>query len=800
MIVSYNWLQEYFKDPLPQPKELASILNTRAFEIEGVEEVGDDHTIDVDVLPNRSADCFCHYGIAKEIAVHTGLAIEQVYHDAPEADFETTSTISIEDPRCYRFVMAEVQNPVVGPSPDALRKKLETLGQQSINTIVDITNIVMLEIGQPMHAFDKELVVGGNLIVRATKEGEQITTLDNQEVTFKEGDLTVADAEKPLSIAPIKGGKLAGVTEETQIILLESASWNRTFARKITRRTGISTESGKRFEHGVSPELARKGMIRAVELIKQYASDEHTKISGLVDVYPRPPKHPYYVGTSVADLNKRLGLDLSTSDIEDIFDRLQFSYKKINVKERFIETLQEAVGKPYVYGASVLHDAPDAFDCSSLVAYAASRSGYSAPRISVDQYVWTDEISENDLEPGDLIFSNQHSVDTKKQEKFKDRPEIQAMIAPERTTAQQFMPGTKIEKPIDHVGIYMGDGNVIHCTSADDKGVVMELLATSEQFADIVSYRRMIPKGEERYVVSVPDERVDIRISEDLSEEVGRVYGYEKLPEPAITGNEREPEINKIVAYNTAIRKALVEAGFSEIMTSSFRTKGELKVLKSFADDRKYLRDDLRQGMETALDLNVYNADLLGLEQVKVFEIGKKFTSEGETLVLCLGVKNNKIKKPKPVETLQQALEIIEKVVGQKVAVSVEDAETIVEINLDVLYDGANIPESYADFDSIEDVKYVIPSAYPFVLRDISVWVPGSTDQDGVVRQIILDTAGDLLIREKLVDVFEKDGRTSYSFRLVFQSYEKTLTDVEVNAVMDTITNAMHARDGWEVR
>lgn len=799
MLVSYNWLQEYFDKPLPKPEELAGLLNTRAFEIEGVEKVGDDYTIDVDVLPNRSHDCFSHYGIAKEISALGKIPIKDIYNEEEKGDFETKSVVKIEDSRCYRFSMAEVENPVVGPSPKELVDKLEVLGQRSINTIVDITNIVMLEMGQPMHAFDKDKVEGGNLIVRPTKKGEKLVTLDDQEVTFEEGDLAVADSEKTLSVAPIKGGKPSGVTESTKNILFEAASWNAVFARKISQRTGITTESGKRFEHEVSPLLTKKAVIRALELVRKYASDENTKISNVFDNFPRPPKHPYYVGTSLEEVNKRLGLELKEKDVEDIFTRLKFKYEKINARERFLETLKEAEGKPYEFGASVLFDAPERFDCSSLTAYASATAGQNIPRMVIDQYVWSDRVERDDLEPGDLVFSNHHVVVDEHHTKFKDMPELQAKIMKEHDTSQEFVPGTKIEKPIDHVGVYLGDGKVIHSTSVDGKGTVVEDLETSPHFKDTVGYGRVFEKDEERYVVTVADERLDLRISEDLSEEIGRVYGYEHLPEPEIASIDREPEVNKVEAYNNEIRRVLVDAGFSEIITPSFRTEGELKVVKSFADDRQYLREDLAGGMRSALDLNVYNADLLGLKQVKTFEIGKSFDKDGEKLVLCIGVENNKVKKPKSVEALKEAVEIVEGVVGEKALAGFLHRDTVVEIDLDKLYEKAKTPEGYVDFEEIGDVKYVVPSQYPFVLRDISVWTPGGTTE-GDVRGVILEKSDDLLVRNTLVDVFEKDGKTSYSFRLVFQSDEKTLTDSEVNTVMDGVYEELGGKEGFEIR
>lgn len=801
MLVSYKWLQEYFDEKLPEPKALADILNASAFEIEGINQVGDDYAIDADILPNRAHDCLCHYGIAKEISVLTGFSIKNIYGEEQVGDFKTDSNVIIDDKRCFRFTMTEVQNPVVGPSPIELKQKLEVLGQRSINTIVDITNIVMLEMGQPMHAFDKDLVKGGNLTVRSAKAGEKITTLDNQEVVFEEGELAVSDSEKTLSISPVKGGKLAGVTDKTKTILLEAASWDSVFTRKVSKRTGITTESGKRFENGISSELSKRGMIRAIELIKKYASDEKTKFSNIVDIYPRPPKHPYLVGVSTFEVNKKLGSDLSSKQIEEIFGKLKFTYEKVKPKEKFIETLNSLVGKPYVFGASVLYDAPEGFDCSSLVAYGLAYSGIGIPRMAVDQFVCADEIGKEDLSAGDLIFSNQHSVNKENQEKFKDSPEVQEMIRPEHATTKEFLPGTKIERPLDHVGIYLGDGKVIHCTNNNKKGTVIEDLNTATEFEDIVGYRRIFGDNEERFVVTVPDERLDIRIKEDLVEEIGRVYGYINLPEPEITSINRVPEINKAVAYDNLIRKTLTDNGFSEIITSSFRTSGEIKVVKSFADDRQYLRNNLSEGMKKSLDINIYNADLLGLTTVKVFEIGKKFTAEGETSMLCIGIANNKVKKPVPSETLSETIEILEKGLGASFGISISNGDSIIEIDLDKFYDLLKTPEHYVDFDKIGEVKYTIPSAYPFVLRDISVWVPGSTGQEEMIKKMIAENAGDLLVRNTLVDVYEKvdESKTSYSSRLVFQSEEKTLTDVEINEIMDNITKSLN-ESGFEVR
>lgn len=801
MLVSYNWLQEYFDDALPKPDELAGILNTRAFEIEGVEKVGDDYTIDVDVLPNRAHDCFSHYGIAKEISALTKIPIKEIEFIKHEADFYSKINSSILTKKCLRSVACEVQGAIIKESPAELKKKLEVIGQRSINTIVDITNVVMFEIGQAPHAFDRDKIEDDTFVVREATQGEKLTILGEKDVVLDKGMMVIADSKAALDIAGIKGGAKAELDESTKNVLLSAANFDSTSIRVTSRKVGVKTDASKRFEHGISPELAMRGMLRVIELVKKYASDENTKFSEIIDVYPRPPKHPYYVGTSIADLNKRLGLNLKDSEVEDIFDRLKFEYKKVSPKDSFLEILGSLVDAPYKYGASVVFDAPESFDCSSMVAYACACVGINIPRMAIDQYVWSDEISKNDLVAGDLVFANTHLDNSKNKDQFKDSEEILKKIKTEHDTTQEFLPGTKIEKPLDHVGVYLGDGKIIHCSSSLGK-VTVEDLETSESFKDVIGYRRIFSNNNERYVISVPDERIDIRITEDLSEEVGRVYGYEHLPEPAITSIDRKPEINKGVAYNGIIRNALVDIGFSEIMTSSFSTKGKIKVVKSFADDRQYLRANLKDGMETALAMNVYNADLLGENQIKTFEIGTKFGDFGQVMTLCLGVENNKIKKPKPSEVLRDAISTISDVLNIKSKISIKDEDSVLEINLDELYENLPTPEKYADIYDIGDVKYAVPSQYPFVLRDISVWIPGSRGQEDLVNEIIKSEAGDLLANDTLVDVYEKtdEGKTSYSFRLVFQSFDKTLTDIEVNQIMDSVTTKMNSKEGWEVR
>ena len=194
---------------MPNAKEIAEVLTMHSFEIESVEKKENDDVIDVKVLPNRSHDCLCHRGIGKEITTVLGEKfIDREVGEAKETENESALEIKIDDFKlCPRYVGRRVENISVKSSPDWLKQKLEVLGERSINNVVDITNFVMLDLGQPMHAFDADKVKGG-IHVRSAKNGEKMVLLTGEEAVLDESVLLIADKEGPLAIAGIKGGKL----------------------------------------------------------------------------------------------------------------------------------------------------------------------------------------------------------------------------------------------------------------------------------------------------------------------------------------------------------------------------------------------------------------------------------------------------------------------------------------------------------------------------------------------------------------------------------------------------------------
>ena len=807
MKVSYKWLQEYINDKLPEASKIADPLTFHSFQTEGIEDVNGETVLDFDILPHRAHDCLCHYGIAKEIALVFNLSLK-VKNAIPAYPVSKELEVEIEDAKaCRRYIGAVVKGVKVGPSPEWLKKSLEAVGQRSINNIVDATNYVMFSIGQPMHAFDTDKLTRDSqnpkmvkISVRKIKEDEKTTALDGKEYNLKSGTLVIVDAnaksetEGTLAIAGVKGGAAAAISENTKNILLESANFDPVLIRKTARGLALQTDASKRFENEITPEVALEGMNDLINLIKEVAGGE---LEGIVDNYPKPVKK-YKVGISLRELNSILGTDLKEGEVEDIIKRFGWNYEKITPSESVNNKAKELVGKPYKWGASVLNDAPDTFDCSSLTAYLYKEAGVRIPRVAVDQYVFSQKISKEELVFGDLIFSK-----TDRQIRKPDESSI------------EFMPGTAVPGGVSHVGVYVGDGKIIH--AADPEGVIEEDIATSSRFQEIVGYGRMIVPNESRWCVEIPHERIDVRIKEDLAEEVGRIYGYD-LIKGSLPEISKDKVINKNFYYEQLVRKILCEMGFSEIYTYSFTGGGEVAVANPLASDKGFLRTNLSDAMKKSLELNLRNIDLLGLKQVKVFELGRIFKKDedgGEHTSLCVGVASPKGNN-KSVDEIKKIGDSVLEKLGASTGMSFEvsDSGDVLEINFDKLVEALpdidllSSEKIYSYVSSSDLAKYKQISAYPFMVRDIAVFVPGdqSKEKESEVLETIKKDSTDLAVRIGLFDVFTKtfkdtgEIKTSYAFRLVFQSDSRTLTDEEINAIMQKITISLQSKSGWQVR
>jgi len=603
MKISRDWLQTFFDTPLPDAAVLGDALTFHVFEIDGIEERGSDAILDVKVTANRGHDCLSHRGIAKEISsiLNTTLKNDPFGDKFNLSPMTDMISVLIDTPLCNRYIAGYVRGVKVGPSPAWLVERLAAMGQRSVNNIVDATNFVMFNIGQPLHAFDAAKVKDKKISVRQAQAGEKMTALDGKEYTLDPSMLVIADADALIGIAGVKGGAASGIDETTTNIIIESANFDGASVRKAAQALKLRTDASSRFEQGISPELAAHGMRAVADLILEIAGGE---LVGFFDAYPNSHRNPP-MSVTLMQINKILGTTLTEDEVSDVFTRLNFNFEK---------------------------------------------------------------------------------------------------------------------------------------------------------------------KGD-AFLVTPPFERLDLTIPEDLIEEVGRIIGYDKVPAVELPPFSQKPEINPYFYWIEKAREEFMVKGYSEVFTSVFADKGERVVANKVDGVRPYLRANLTDGLTSALKKNLPNKDLLGLKEIKLFEIGTVWRNGKEEVM-----------------------------VG-----SVSEKEKAAEKSLEEYMQNVGHPMSYIlDLPLSTANRYAPYSKYPYIVRDIAFWTTlDHTQKVGSVTSNSLGMfkkeVGELLVRSELFDRFEKGDKTSLAFRLIFQSFDRTLTDEEVNQIMQKISATLTAR-GFEIR
>ena len=600
---------------------------------------GVDTIFDVDILANRASDCLSHRGMAREIAAVLGLTFIDVGAVLSEFGGNTLSVTIDDTERCRRYTGAHVSGISVGESPQWLKDRLTAVGQRPINNVVDATNYVMLGIGQPVHAFDADLVgdhIHNSISVRAPEGGEQITTLDEQTHDIPADAVVIADGEQghPIALGGVMGGSDTAVSGETKALILEAASFSPVHVRKTAQATKTATESSKRFENEVTPALTERAIALLIEILRECNQNNELTVHSLTDTYPSPHEVP---------------------DITVTADRVA-----------------ELLGTP----------------------------------IAADR--------------------------------------IPTLLQP--------------------------------------------LGCSVEMHANTVTVRP-------------PPERLDITIAEDVIEEVGRLHGFNAVTEKALPNTETPPSVSSSFATEHHIRDVLVKQGFTEVMTYALREHGEIEIADPLASDKAFYRSTLCDGLASSLNDNEKHLDLLGVTGVHIFEIGNVYKDGTERTMLGVASKPGKNETRTGEEVITNVVEVLEKELAVSFpAVTEAYHHNVYEIDLTPFYNKVETVSSPAALTQLHnDVTFTPVSPYPYVLRDVAVWVPSGTSAEDV-ETVIANSANKWLANRYLFDTYEKDTATSYAFRLVFQSNERTLSDEEVNKVMDGIYEALQDRKGWEIR
>jgi len=337
MKVLYNWLKELVEFTAPAA-ELRSRLSMSGVSVDSVEETPAGPVLDAEITINRP-DLLGHLGIAREIATLYRLDLKRVQPKFKESaePASKAARVEIECPDlCARYTARVIRGVKIQPSPDWLRQRLEALGQSSINNVVDITNYVMLELGQPLHAFDYDRVAEHRIVVRRARPGETMRTLDGIDRKLTKDMCLICDARAPVAIGGVMGGAESEISFGTKNLLLESAWFDPISIRRTSKTLALRTEASMRFERGEDIELADMASRRAAEMIQQLAGGE--VLAGVIDVYPHwaPPQK---IELSRKELLRIMGADVPDRAIEEILSALGFAPRRIDANRGSIGSL-----------------------------------------------------------------------------------------------------------------------------------------------------------------------------------------------------------------------------------------------------------------------------------------------------------------------------------------------------------------------------------------------------------------------------------------------------------------------------
>jgi phenylalanyl-tRNA synthetase beta chain len=328
MKVVYNWLKE-FVDVTATAPELRERLSLVGVAIDSILESSAGPVLDAEVTANRP-DCLGHYGMAREVAAIYRLplrSVEPKLTEAPEKAADSTRVEIAATDLCGRYTARVLRGVKVQSSPEWLRRRLEAIGEKSINNVVDVTNYVMFDLGQPLHAFDLDKLADGRIIVRRARPEETIRTLDGAERRLGQQMCVIADAAHPVGIAGVMGGAESEITLGSRNILLESAWFNPISIRQTSKALGLRSEASYRFERGADLGMTEMASRRAAQLIAQVAGGE--VLSGVVDVYPRP-EVPRKIDFSRRELLRVMGADIADDDIARILAALGFQPSRLD--------------------------------------------------------------------------------------------------------------------------------------------------------------------------------------------------------------------------------------------------------------------------------------------------------------------------------------------------------------------------------------------------------------------------------------------------------------------------------------
>lgn len=737
----------------------------------------DDDILEFELTANRG-DCFSVIGLVRELAVLTKKTarlpeIEVDEDDSAEASALVKIGIDASD-LCSRFSARVLTDVKLGPSPDWMVKRLEGAGMRAINNVVDVTNFVMLEMGQPLHAYDFDAVKGHELTARRAVETEPLHTLDDTNRLAKGGELVIADAEKAAGLAGIMGGFETEITEKTKTVILEAACFNSASIRRTSRAVGLHTEASGRFERGTNVEGTVAALDRVAQLLQEMGACKVCQ--GVVDVYPEP-KPEVKIRFTPAQINARLGTNFKDAEIIDVLESLGFEIENVGKVE---ELTDEVVDK---------------------FAAATKNIGKAAR-----------EIKKSDVE-GFVknIGSTFGSLFGKKEE---PREKVQDKA---KAGVEDFMKniGSKVGEAVKNVDI----------------------------------------KISSTYEATVPDWRNDVTLPEDLSEEVARIFGFDKIPSTLPKGAQQGHQ-SPAQNFVDKVKEILSGLGMSEELSFAFTSEQMFDKMKMPADSElrravpimNPLTDEaplLRTTLLASIFENAARNYSRKNEDVRLFEVAPVFFPKSLPVTeqpvekqklagLLMGRREPKGWSQNPaqvdfydakgiVEELLAGLSIGNYFVEAGEHYALHPGKTAVfKKGRDVLATVGEVHPAVADALGIKKKIYVFEAdvetlqrfaakkftfeslpKYPSISRDLAILVNPDVAA-GDVEKVIVKNGGTFFKGATLFDVYTGErisaDKKSLAFAIEFRSNERTLKDEEADEAFKNILAAVEKDFGATLR
>jgi phenylalanyl-tRNA synthetase beta subunit len=527
---------------------------------------------------------------------------------------ETTKTgpavkLQVTPELVSRFMLAELTlaKPNQGVNVQ-LMAWLRGSGVRAVSPVVDITNFVMIEHGQPLHAYDADKVEGA-VVVRQAKAGEKLETLDGTERKLTPADLVIADDRGAIGLAGVMGGAATEVNAKTKRIYLEVATFHGATVRKMAKRHSLRSEASARFERGLPVQLVPFAMASAVELLTKELGAKVVGVSDDLRVWPWTQR----IGLRKSRLDGLLGITLKPKEVTEALAKLGIEAKPFDI----VAEAKSHLGKPYVWGASFKTHGAEGFDCGYLVDYLYSligvMVGHSAPQIMATGR----PVELSELKPGDTLYRDGLWEKLKREDRA----------------------------GVSHVALYIGDGKILHAESHEFVDGAWRELPKAKQrvMIDPLKVITEVPgfHGARRHVedlddfisvAEVPWWRPDLKLPEDLIEEIVRVIGYDRIPATLPAWQPRRLEFDHQRAWRRRLRETLFGSDLFEVMTYSFvseaqllelgeKPKDYLKLQNPLSSEQAYLRRSPLPSLLATLARNAKYASEVGLYEVTgVFE------------------------------------------------------------------------------------------------------------------------------------------------------------------------------------